>query len=109
METKKFTKEDAEAVAVAIGPIVEMADITIMIPDIVEKMIAALDTIRSEQGRLEALPFPATMNKGDDLAGQAEVLKAVIALVRARQKQREKAQAGPRFMDDAKLRELGIL
>ncbi|HUX12597.1 MAG TPA: hypothetical protein VMW87_06190 [Spirochaetia bacterium] len=68
----------------------------------------ALRCMKRDISLKEALPFPATLNKADELRLQADVMEAVVNLFRARREQ--KSQSGKkRFIDDEALARMGLV
>lgn len=60
-------------------------------------------------GTLQALPFPATLNKSEQMKMQCYVFDAVVKLVEERSKQKEAALRGPSFCDGSEiLKSMGL-
>jgi hypothetical protein len=66
--------------------------------------------LRKPVGTLEALPFPKTLNKAEELKRQCDVFDAFVGLVRARLEQKAAAERGAPFADGNEiLHQMGLV
>lgn len=86
-----------QQIANLIKPLVMIVDASMVMFD-EQAWREALHYARRECGKLEALPWPATQNKAEDMKHQIAVFQAVFNLYRARNTQGEGALKKP-FVD----------
>lgn len=88
MAEPEITRKEAEKVATLIGPIIGIIDVIERVAD-TKKMRRILQDMYRQASTLDSLPFPETMNRGEEIRNDAHFFDAVIRLIEARRKQKE--------------------
>ena len=108
--SEKITLEQSQKLAALMEILLAPVDMIIANePGALEQMDRAIAGMSDHHGTLQALPFPETLNKADDVRLRLQLLEAIRGLVAARLGQREAALKGANYTTGADVLErLGL-